>query len=95
MNKSELTEKLAVETGLSITKTAEVLNTFIDIITKSVVKNEVVQITGFASFSQGKRAARTGRNPATGEAIKIPAAKTVKVSIGKAFKDAVNKPKKK
>ncbi len=92
MKKSELTEKLAAETGLSTAKTAEVLNALIGLVTRSVAKNEDVQITGFATFSQGKRAARAGRNPATGEAIKIPAAKTVKVSVGKAFKDAVNKP---
>ncbi|WP_347554316.1 HU family DNA-binding protein [Robbsia sp. KACC 23696] len=91
MKKSELTEKLAEETGLSTAKAAEVLNALIDIVTKAVTKNEDVQITGFATFSQGKRAARNGRNPATGEAIKIPAAKTVKVSVGKGFKDAVNK----
>ena len=49
------------------------------------------QALGFGSFGSGKRAARTGRNPKTGETIKIPAAKTVKFTAGKAFKDAVNK----
>jgi DNA-binding protein HU-beta len=51
-------------------------------------------LIGFGSFSSGKRAARVGRNPRTGEAIKIAAAKTVKFTAGKAFKDAVNKKKK-
>ena len=50
-------------------------------------------VVGFGSFSSGKRAARTGRNPRTGETIKIPAAKTVKFSAGQGFKDAVNKKK--
>jgi DNA-binding protein HU-beta len=51
-------------------------------------------LIGFGTFGSGKRAARMGRNPKTGEAIKIAAAKTVKFSAGKAFKDAVNKRKK-
>jgi len=51
-------------------------------------------LIGFGTFGSGKRAARTGRNPKTGEAIKIAAAKTVKFTAGKAFKDAVNKRKK-
>jgi DNA-binding protein HU-beta len=49
-----------------------------------------VQLVGFGSFSTGARAERAGRNPSTGEAITIPAAKTVKFTAGKAFKDAVN-----
>jgi len=47
-------------------------------------------LVGFGSFTAGQRAARTGRNPTTGETIEIPAARTVKFSAGKAFKDAVN-----
>jgi DNA-binding protein HU-beta len=95
MKKSELTEHLAQKTGLSTAKAADFLNALIDVVTQAVARNEDVQITGFATFSQSKRAARSGRNPATGEAIEIPAAKTVKVSVGKGFKDAVNKASKK
>lgn len=95
MKKTELTEKLAQKTGLSAAKAADILNALIDVITQAVARGEDVQITGFATFSQGKRAARAGRNPATGESIEIPAANTVKVSVGKGLKDAVNKPPKK
>ena len=52
-----------------------------------------MQLIGFGTFKSGKRAARIGRNPQTGAELKIPAAKTVKFTAGKAFKDAVNKRK--
>ena len=66
----------------------------IDTIIKAVTKGDSVQLIGFGTFSSGKRAARMGRNPKTGEPLKIAAAKTVKFSAGKAFKDSVNKRKK-
>ncbi len=69
------------------------LNSAIENIIKAVTKGDSVQLVGFGTFSQGKRSARTGRNPKTGEAIKIAASKTAKFSAGKAFKDAVNKRK--
>ena len=69
------------------------LNAALDSIKKAVAKGDSVTLVGFGSFSSGKRAARTGRNPRTGETIKIPAAKTVKFSAGQGFKDAVNKKK--
>jgi DNA-binding protein HU-beta len=59
-------------------------------VTAEVTKGGTVQLVGFGSFSTGARAARVGRNPATGEEIQIAAAKTVKFTAGKAFKDAVN-----
>jgi DNA-binding protein HU-beta len=55
-----------------------------------VAAGDTVQLIGFGSFGTGERAARTGRNPQTGEAIDIAAAKTVKYTAGKVFKDAVN-----
>jgi len=67
------------------------LDTLLEVVKKAVSKGDAVQLIGFGSFGSGKRAARTGRNPKTGETIKIPAAKTVKFTAGKAFKDAVNK----
>ena len=54
---------------------------------------DLTYLVGFGTFSQGKRSARVGRNPKTGEAIKIAASKTAKFSAGKAFKDSVNKRK--
>ncbi|BDC45485.1 hypothetical protein PTKU15_87820 [Paraburkholderia terrae] len=58
--------------------------------TAAVTRGDTVQLIGFGSFSTGARAERSGRNPSTGETITIPAAKTVKFTAGKAFKDAVN-----
>ncbi|RZF24492.1 HU family DNA-binding protein [Paraburkholderia sp. UYCP14C] len=90
MNKQELIDAVASATGASKTFTGEAIDSVIGAITRAVASGDAVQLVGFGSFSQGKRAARTGRNPATGEEIKIAAAKTVKFAAGKAFKDAVN-----
>jgi len=93
MNKAELVAKIAE--GADITKVSAdlALNVTIEAIIKAVTKGDKVQLVGFGTFGSGKRAARTGRNPATGAAIKIAASKTVKFTAGKAFKDAVNKRK--
>jgi DNA-binding protein HU-beta len=93
MNKAELIEAIAHHTDLSKSKTEDVLNSAMEIIKKAVTKGDSVQLIGFGTFGSGKRAARVGRNPRTGAEIKIPAAKTVKFTAGKAFKDAVNKRK--
>ncbi|AFQ49830.1 DNA-binding protein [Burkholderia sp. A9] len=90
MNKQELIDAVAADTGLSKTATGEAIQAVLDVIAQAVSTGDSVQLVGFGSFSQGERAARTGRNPATGEEIAIAAAKTVKFSAGKAFKDAVN-----
>ncbi|NRO98806.1 DNA-binding protein [Paraburkholderia sp. NMBU_R16] len=95
MNKSELIDAIAAKTDTSKAQTGEALDAIIEVITHALVKGETVQLIGFGSFSTGKRAARTGRNPKTGEEIQIPEAKTVKFIAGKAFKDAVNASKKK
>lgn len=94
LNKAELITAIAEEAELSKAKAEFALNSIMDNIKKAVTKGESVQLIGFGTFGSGKRAARVGRNPKTGEAIKIAAAKTVKFSAGKAFKDAVNKRKK-
>ncbi|MFZ9161282.1 MAG: HU family DNA-binding protein [Burkholderiaceae bacterium] len=93
MNKADLIEAVANATDLSKSKTDEVIGAVIATIVKAVTKGDSVQLVGFGTFGSGKRAARTGRNPRTGETIKIAAAKTVKFTAGKAFKDAVNKKK--
>jgi len=90
MNKQELVDAVATKTGDSKAATGEVIDAVIAAIVGELTKGEVVQLIGFGSFSTGARAARTGRNPATGVEIQIPAAKTVKFTAGKAFKDAVN-----
>ncbi len=94
MNKAELVAAIADEAELTKAKAEEVLNAALEAIKKAVTKADSVQLIGFGTFSSGKRAARVGRNPKTGEAIKIAASKTVKFSAGKGFKDSVNKRKK-
>ena len=90
MNKQELVDAVAAATGESKAATSEAIEAFIASVTDAITKGETVQLIGFGSFSSGARAARVGRNPATGAEIQIPAAKTVKFTAGKAFKDAVN-----
>ena len=76
--------------GASKAATGDAIDALIGAVTAAVTKGDTVQLIGFGSFSTGARAARVGRNPATGAEIQIPAAKTVKFTAGKAFKDAVN-----
>ncbi|WP_321857930.1 HU family DNA-binding protein [Paraburkholderia tropica] len=90
MNKQDLIDAVATSTGASKAVTGEAIDAVITAITKAVSQGKSVQLVGFGSFSRGARAARTGRNPSTGEEIPIAAAKTVKFTAGKAFKDAVN-----
>ncbi|RZI40703.1 HU family DNA-binding protein [Herbaspirillum sp. HC18] len=90
MNKTELVDAIAADCDLSKVAAQRALDSVINNIVKSVAAGKTVQLVGFGSFASGKRAERTGRNPRTGEEIKIAAAKTVKFTAGKAFKDAVN-----
>jgi DNA-binding protein HU-beta len=91
MNKQELIDAVAAQTGASKVQTGDTIDAVLETIKKAVSKGDTVQVIGFGSFASGKRAARVGRNPATGESINIPASKTVKFAAGKGFKDAVNK----
>jgi DNA-binding protein HU-beta len=91
MNKTELIDAVAADCDQSKAAVQRILDALIDNVTSTVAKGDTVQLVGFGTFASGSRAARTGRNPRTGEEIKIAAAKTVKFSAGKAFKDAVNK----
>lgn len=94
LGKADLVDALSGELdGVSKKAVAEHLEALLNLITKTVSKGGEVNITGFGKFSASKRAARTGRNPATGEAIKIAAATVPRFSAGKALKDAVNKKK--
>lgn len=90
MNKQELVEAIVAETGASRVAVQEIVNAVLDTIAKRVAASEAVQLMGFASFARGERAARTGRNPQTGKPVEIAAAETVKFTVGKSFKDAVN-----
>ena len=89
MTKADIIEKMAKDAEISKTAAGKALNSFIDNITASIKKNNKVTLVGFGTFSLTKRKARKGRNPQTGEAIKIKASKAPKFTPGKAFKDAV------
>ncbi len=89
MNKTELVEAIAKQADLSKAKAEAALKAFIETTKKTLKKGGEVQLIGFGTFSVTKRAARTGRNPQTGETIKIKASKLPKFKPGKAFKDAL------
>ncbi len=91
MNKSELIDAIAEETGLTKKDSEASLKAFINTVSKELKKGGTVQLIGFGTFEVGKRAARVGRNPKTGENIKIKASKNPKFKAGKALKDLVNK----
>ena len=92
MNRRELVNAIADETGVDNRQVDSVLKGFTDVVTGTVAGGEVVQITGFAKFARVERAARMGRNPATGEQIHIKASKKARITPLKAFKDAVLAP---
>ncbi|MBH9553359.1 HU family DNA-binding protein [Inhella gelatinilytica] len=89
MNKSEMIEHIAKQAGLSKADAQRALEALIGGIKTTLKKNGTVSLLGFGSFGVTKRAARTGRNPRTGDAIKIKAAKLPKFRPGKALKDAI------
>lgn len=86
MNKAELIEKVASETGMTKADTERVLDSTITNIKKSVKKGNDVKLVGFGTFLKAKRKARTGRNPQTGKTIKIPASSFPKFRPGAEFK---------
>ena len=90
MNKSELIDQIAKSADISKAAAGRALDAAIGAVKTSLKKGQMVTLVGFGSFYVGKRAARTGRNPRTGEAIKIKAAKMPKFRAGKALKDALN-----
>ncbi len=93
MNKSELIEAIVKETDLSKAAATRALNAVVDTIVKTVAKKQDVQLIGFGTFKAAKRAARTGKNPRTGEKLKIAAATVPRFTAGAGFKAAVNKKK--
>ena len=89
MTKECLVEAVAKKTGCSKSAAGDYLNTILDEIGNALKKGEKVTLTGFGTFSVSRRKARTGRNPATGATIKIPAKTVPKFKAGKALKDTV------
>jgi DNA-binding protein HU-beta len=92
MNKRELAKAVAVHADVDLKTVSTVLEGFTDVVTAVVSQGEPVAITGFAKFVKVNRPARMGRNPATGEAIRIKASKKARITPVKAFKDAVMAP---
>jgi DNA-binding protein HU-beta len=91
MNKSELIEHIAGQCDMTKAAATRALASVQDAVVKSLKKGDPVTMVGFGSFSVGNRVARTGRNPRTGAAMKIEAAKVPKFKPGKALKEALNK----
>jgi DNA-binding protein HU-beta len=91
MNKSELVESIASEAKMSKADATRALEAFVNATTKALKKGDRVALVGFGSFSISKRAARTGRNPQTGKAIKIAAKKVAKFKAGADLAKTVNK----
>ncbi len=91
MNKAELINAVAERSEQSAAATGAVLAAFEAVVTEAVAKGDKVQLAGFLTFDAADRAARTGRNPATGAEIQIPASTVPRIKAGKAFKDAVAK----
>jgi len=89
MNKTELIEYIQSNTGLSTAGSARALHITILAISRALSRGESVQLVGFGSFNVIKRAKRTGRNPTTGDPIKIKAKKVVRFVPGKALRDSV------
>jgi DNA-binding protein HU-beta len=92
MNKRDLAKAVAVHSDVDLQTVSKVLDGFTDVVTSVVSKGEPVLITGFAKFAKVERAARMGRNPATGEQIHIKASKRARITAAKTFKDAVLSP---
>ena len=90
MNKADLVAAMAEKAGVSKKDAEASLKAFTDVVAEELKKGEKIQLVGFGTFEVSERAAREGRNPKTGESMKIEACKTPKFKAGKALKDLVN-----
>ena len=91
MNKAELINAIADETGLSKKDTEATLNSFVNVVTNALENKDKVQLIGFGTFETRERAEKIGRNPQTGAELKIAAATVPAFKAGKALKEKVNK----
>lgn len=94
MNKAEIIDAIAADTGSTKTAAGAFVDSFLKTLSTALTKGETVQLIGFGSFAVTKTKARKGRNPRTGETIKIAAGKRVKFAPGAKLKGSVNKVKK-
>lgn len=90
MNRKELADAIAERADISRAKANDMLGALIEIVQERVKAGEDVQLVGFGTFTAKERAARTGRNPFTGEALEIKAGRVPTFKVGKPFKDALN-----
>jgi DNA-binding protein HU-beta len=90
MNKSELIDAIAARTDLSKVAAAKAVNAYHEVVKAAIKDGNSVGVVGFGTFSAADRKARTGRNPKTGAALKIKAAKVPKFRAGKALRDSLN-----
>ncbi len=90
MNKQALISKIAEKAEISKKDAESTVNAFTNVVSDALVDGDKVQIVGFGTFEVTERAARTGRNPKTGETIEIPTSKSPKFKAGKALKNMVN-----
>ena len=90
MNKTELVAAMAEQADMTKKDAEKALTAFTEVVSKELKKGGKVQLVGFGTFEVAERAAREGRNPQTGETMKIAAAKAPKFKAGKALKDVVN-----
>jgi DNA-binding protein HU-beta len=90
MTKADLIDAISGKTGLSKTDASKALAATLESITGALQSGDKVALVGFGTFSVSERAARTGKNPQTGEALAIPATKVAKFKAGQQLKDAVN-----
>lgn len=91
MNKAKLINAIADETGLSKKDTEATINSFVNVVSNALAKNDKVQLIGFGTFETRERAARKGKNPQTGEELNIPACIAPAFKAGKTLKEKVNK----
>jgi DNA-binding protein HU-beta len=89
MTKADLVDKMAKDADIAKVAAGKALDSLIDAVTRTLKKGDKLALIGFGTFSVGKRKARTGRNPQTGAAIKIPARKVPRFSAGKTLKDSL------
>ena len=90
MNKSELIDSIAEKSGLNKTQAGDALNAVMESVGEALEAGDSISLVGFGTFSVKERAARTGRNPKTGEPLEIAASKVPGFKAGKGLKDAVN-----
>lgn len=90
MNKAELIRVVADKAGLTLASSGECVNAVLDAICEALVEGQEVSVPGFGTFKVAERAARTCRNPKTGETIEVPASKSIGFKVSKALNDKLN-----